>query len=391
MSNYKEYLLSAYAVKPNSGSEPGLGWEWLKALDETKKFKITLITDSEFKDMLDKEILKLNNCKVLYINQPKFVRKICWNQGSWSFYLFYRIWQIRAMIKLLLLNKYKYFDIIHHLNMIGYREPGCLWFLKPREKFIVGPLGGLNTIPNGYLNKSITAKVKSFLNLISFYDPYVKKCLKSSDVIFSANSNSKRILENFNYSSHLLNETGVQIDSKPSTLIDRDIDVLWVGKMVDRKMPDIFFEVSKHLKNSKIVAIGDDTDINFNLKKEYSKYIDFKGIIPRDEVFDLMCRSKILLFPSIDEGTPWVVLEAMSKGVIVLSHNLAGMKDVIPCQWQIDATGFNNSCDLFLSKIFGLLSDNASMERNSKLALIYAAKSSWKNKINEFLNKAEID
>ena len=104
-----------------------------------------------------------------------------------------------------------------------------------------------------------------------------------------------------------------------------------------------------------------------------------------------MSRSKILLFPSIDEGTPWVVLEAMSKGVIVLSHNLAGMKDVIPNQWQIEATGFNNSCDLFLARILELLSDKSSLEKDSKLALKYAIKSSWENKINEFMKKAEID
>ncbi len=33
------------------------------------------------------------------------------------------------------------------------------------------------------------------------------------------------------------------MDYKASGIRDRDIDLLWVGKMVDRKMPDIFLKL----------------------------------------------------------------------------------------------------------------------------------------------------
>ena len=64
------------------GSEPGLGWEWLKALSDKRLFRITLITESEFKDELLAEKDNLENVEFVFVSQPKFVRRMCWNQGT---------------------------------------------------------------------------------------------------------------------------------------------------------------------------------------------------------------------------------------------------------------------------------------------------------------------
>ena len=64
----------------------------------------------------------------------------------------YNIWQKRAYqqaLKILSTNK---IDIIHQLNMIGFREPGYLWKIKDIP-FVWGPVGGLGFIPFSFLKR----------------------------------------------------------------------------------------------------------------------------------------------------------------------------------------------------------------------------------------------
>lgn len=41
-------------------------------------------------------------------------------------------------------------DILHQLNMIGFREPGYLWKIK-EVPFVWGPIGGMELMPMEYL------------------------------------------------------------------------------------------------------------------------------------------------------------------------------------------------------------------------------------------------
>jgi hypothetical protein len=62
-----------------------------------------------------------------------------------SYYWFYKVWQKNAYKLALELDKKENFDLIHQLNMVGYREPGYLW--KIDKPFVWGPIGGLENSP----------------------------------------------------------------------------------------------------------------------------------------------------------------------------------------------------------------------------------------------------
>ena len=55
----KNYLLSAYAMRPHSGSEPGVGWEWLKAINSLGKYNITCFVEKEWEEEIKLEANRL--------------------------------------------------------------------------------------------------------------------------------------------------------------------------------------------------------------------------------------------------------------------------------------------------------------------------------------------
>jgi glycosyltransferase involved in cell wall biosynthesis len=390
MSGKLNYLLSAYSVKPYAGSEPGLGWYWLKELVK-QKYKVFLVTESEFQKELDDWIKNENieNIEILYVSIGKLGRRLCWNQGSWIFYLFYRIWQFKAF--LISLHKWRKIDFkfIHHLNMIGYRELGFQWMRRGIK--ISGPLGGMNRVSDGFdksFKSKIIRKLKHNLNFISFYDPFVLKALKQSNFILAANSESQYELNRRGFNPILLNETGVD-DYSAYNSEKKDYDIIFVGKLVERKQPDLFIEVvkkiSKHNKDIKSLIIGDGPLLEtlLNQIKTEKLPIELRIKVDRSEVLRCMGKSKIMLFPSIDEGTPWVVLEALSVGIPVLSHNCCGMADIIDNEFLISPISFQNSVVEFSSLVLKTFKST-----NFKYNI---SKHFWRKKIDNFISIIDND
>lgn len=62
--------------------------------------------------------------------------------------------------------------------------------------------------------------------------------------------------------------------------------------------------------------------------------ITFQGILPHKEVLDQMKQSGLLIHPSLSEGTPNVVLEAMQFGLPCIVANWLGADEIIVHQWN---------------------------------------------------------
>lgn len=112
--------------------------------------------------------------------------------------------------------------------------------------------------------------------------------------------------------------------------------ILFVGRLEPQKRPLLFLEIIKQAKaqsNIKIEAIilGDG-----RLKQEMLAYcethqlldvVTFKGKVPN--VPEYMASANLLLCTSAFEGTPNVILEAMSMELPVVSANFAGIKELV--------------------------------------------------------------
>jgi glycosyltransferase involved in cell wall biosynthesis len=115
----------------------------------------------------------------------------------------------------------------------------------------------------------------------------------------------------------------------------REIDLLGVGSLINLKNFKVFINVVHRLKSEfpsiRTMIIGDGNlrnKLNQQTKQlGLQNNIEFTGSIKRSEVFEFMKRSKILLHPSLFEGSGLVFAEALANGMHIASYNVGYAKE----------------------------------------------------------------
>jgi glycosyltransferase involved in cell wall biosynthesis len=94
------------------------------------------------------------------------------------------------------------------------------------------------------------------------------------------------------------------------------------------------------------------------------RVVFFAGPLSRDEVAEVLGKASIFVFPSLKEGLPLSVLEAMACGVPTVGSDISGVNDLVE-------DGVNGllvppaNSPLFAEAILGLLDNNRLRSRMS--------------------------
>jgi len=383
-----------------------MGWHWVTHLAD--HCQLYVITEKGFQEDIEKALPQLNLNFVPefhYIDIGDKARKLFWKQGSYSFYSHYKQWQKQACQLARKLIAAKKVDIIHQLNLIGFREPGYLWTLSNQVPFIWGPVGGYNQVPLNYIAK-FDFKNKLFYfakHLINYMQVHfhsrVKKAFFSASRVLAESSTTKKILKRiYGIDAILMNETGADFKgffSHPSFCNENKFHLLWVGRIQGLKALPLASRVLKELNGEipiKITVAGDGPDeeackemvVNYGL----SDVVFFKGRIPNTEVKNLMRTHDLLFFTSLKEGTPHVILEALSNGLPVLCHDACGHGDIVDgaCGIKIPMLSFEKSVAMFAEKIRYLYHNQEKLLQFSNGARDSVLKHSWENKAEQMVN-----
>ena len=339
-------LINAYAVSPNWGSEPGMGWNWVTNL--ARYCNLHVITEGEWRDEIEKAVEShpnRDNLHFHYLPVSDEIRKMCWNQGDWRFYKYYRDWQKRSLALAREIVSKEKIDVLHQLNMIGFREPGLLWKIKDIP-FVWGPVGGMEMMSTGFLKGEpmklkIALYVKNFLNNIQRrYQSNVINALNRAGGLSAATKGVYDFISEYHQKDVvLLNETGCYERELPKKDSHKEcFDIVWVGKFDFRKQVGLAIECLARLKDCKevrlhIIGPGSDSET-----KRYHELADRLGVndmivwhgrIPNAEVQQIMREGDVFLFTSIMEGTPHVVLEAIQNGLPVICFDACGQSGVV--------------------------------------------------------------
>lgn len=336
-------LVNAYACSPNMGSEPGMAWNWCVNL--AKYCELFIITEEEFRDKIEAVVPTLPQGKNMhfYFNPvtPE-VRRMCWNQGDWRFYWHYRQWQKRTLEIARQICAEQKIDIIHQLNMIGYREPGLLWKIKG-PKFVWGPVGGMETMPIAYLNDAgfkskLFNLIKNSVNTLQYkLQPNFHKALSRADVLIAATRGCQEIIQQYYKADvQLINETGCYPqDSINKTTPNRyQFNILWCGKFDFRKRLDIAIRTMATMTDLEVklhVAGMGDMDKYKGLARDcgVEDNVIFHGQVNHEEINILMQQSDVFLFTSIMDATSTVVMEAIQNLLPVVCFDTCGFGTVV--------------------------------------------------------------
>ena len=352
-------LINAYACSPGMGSEPGMAWNWVVNL--AKFCELYIITEGEFREKIEAVVptLEQGGSMHFYYNPVSDeIRKMCWNQGDWRFYKYYRQWQWKTYLMAKDICEKEKIDVLHQLNMIGFREPGYLWKLSKENgvPFVWGPVDAKDKFPVAYLDGA-SLKTKLFMRLKNFltsiqlrYSSRVRAAAHQASVIFSASSNSQRSFKKYmGIESPLLNETGCYIeksslmgktDGEIENRLIKDkssketFDVLWVGKMDFRKQLALALrsitECARPNMRLHIVGGGNAEPYQeLALQLGIAERCIWHGAVSHEEVQKLMQESDVFFFTSVAEGTPHVVLEAIGNHLPVVCFDTCGQGDSV--------------------------------------------------------------
>jgi len=182
----------------------------------------------------------------------------------------------------------------------------------------------------------------------------------------------------------------VEFDKKRNTRLK----ILSVGTFQKRKQPELFADIAKRFSECDFYWIGEGELKSIVTEKKRVERIDNLFLLDNmqhSELSKFMSSCDIFLFPSIHEGFPKVIVEAMASGLPVIAFDKYGPEAVIDSK-----TGFVVSNKDKMIKKLELLIKNKNLRKEYSQNAIQRAKEfdwkivvkKWEEVIFNLLNRA---
>ncbi|MBQ2380710.1 MAG: glycosyltransferase [Akkermansia sp.] len=419
MGSKLKILLACFACRPNSGSESGMGWNF--AINVAKYHDVHVLVAHWDEESITQYIKKFpnetKNLSFHFIQDPNYLSaKKMWAPlfnflYKPSFYFFYKKWQKRAYEYAYQLHLKEHFDIIHQVNIAGYRSPGFLWKLD--APFVIGPLGGFTQtnwklLSGQNIRDILYIGMRNIVNAMQKRYGYAARTLsKHADTILvSDNGGALDIKKHWKRDSTIMLEVGTYSNGANRQPASRDktqpLRICWVGHLINTKALHLLLPALKYCKHPihlEIVGGGPQfTDWkNLAQRLQIENNVIFKGEKKHDDVLSIMSQCHLLCISSIKEGgTGTVALEALQNGLPIVCLNHCGYSTVVNENTgiKIPITNHNQIAKDFAAA-FDYLYENEELRYKMALNCLKQSKIySWDEKIkklcsiyNQVLNK----
>lgn len=349
-------LISAYACEPEKGSEPEVGWNWVKHIAQFAD--VWVITRTNNRKSIEKVLAResMSNVHWIYFDLPRW---LCfWKKGQRGVHLYYYLWQVGICFLVRRLHQKVGFDLIHHVTFGNYWLPSFLPLLS--VPFIWGPVGGGESAPKAfYAVYSTNAKFRELLRdlarFISDYNPIHRFIAKKVSVALATTEQTadrikkrlgiKRVyvMPQFAMSREKL----IYLEEiSSSTVSEKTGSVIFIsvgrnlgykgfhlGLMAFRKLVEKYENCEYWITNT-----GPEHQYLKNLarKLSISDKVRFLGKLNSlQDVYQTIAKSDVLVHPALHEAFGNAVLEGMALRKPVICLDLGG-----PALQVTEETGF---------------------------------------------------
>ncbi|NJN10975.1 MAG: glycosyltransferase [Richelia sp. RM1_1_1] len=330
-------LISAYACRPNMGSEPGVGWNTVQEL--AKYHQVWVLTREDNRPSIKAE-LQLNplpGLEFIYVDLPL---SKWWKLGLGGVHLHHYLWQVKAYLVARKIHREIGFDIAHHVTYVRYSSPSFLSLLQ--IPFIWGPVGGGESAPKAFWQDfSFRAKlyeiIRSLAHRLGESDPFVKLTAQRSQVIRATTEDSAKRLHQIGAKNvQIFSESGLSNEeiknlsqcmmpeNSPVRFISMARLLHWKGlhlgvqAFAKADLPDNaqYWIIGEGPERKRLQSLAEELGIAHQVK--------FWGRLPRDKTLSKLSQAHVLLHPSLHDSGGWVCLEAMATGRPVICLDLGG-------------------------------------------------------------------
>lgn len=332
-------LVSAYACEPGKGSEPGVGWNWVRQI---ARFHDVWVLTRESNRKLIEDDQRENpwpNVQWIYYDTPQWTR--FWKRGTRGVQIYYYMWQIGIYRLAKRLHTQEKFDIVHHITFGNYWLPSFLPYLD--APFVWGPVGGGENAPASFhktfsFRNRVFERVRDVIRGIAHINPFVRMNARRSRIaLVKANETGDSLRKLGAKHVEQVFEAGIhphEYDSLSQLNIREDgaLRLVSIGRMLHWKGFHLglmaFAEFCKQSPDSEYWLIGGGREKD-NLRELVKSLgiadkVQFLGSIPRSEVLERLQECDVLVHPSLHDSGGWVCMEAMAAGRPVLCLNLGG-------------------------------------------------------------------
>ena len=405
-------LLSAFAFDPGGTSESALGWRIASGL-AARGHDVTVIfghlrpgpRDPDNLQTVDIRCREAGLLRAVHIEGDhiaKLMVRLSGNPGLWwLFYRGYRRWQRQALRIARELHAAQPFDLTHHLNFIGFREPGEIWKLGLPHFW--GPVSGSPMVPWAFL---VTFSPGQFYrwggrNLGNWWQIRTSRICRAaalaSSRIWAVSASDMEVVEkHWKVKASPLLETGAHI--APGSRVrfrhtGEALRIIWSGRFDPIKVLPVVFAALEQVGDRpwELHILGDGPEKSRWRRAEASHRLSGKviwhGMLPLAEALKVMDQGHVFLHSSVKEGTPHVVLEALAMGLPVICHDACGMGVAVDerCGIKVPLRDPLTSSNGFSRAIGRFLDDESLVSRLSEGAIRRASELSWDSKIDAFL------
>lgn len=329
-------LISAYACRPNMGSEPGVGWNTVQEL--CKYYRVWVLTRQDNRPEIEvyTAINSKPNLNFVYCEPPQLL-KLWWSSTQLPHYY---LWQIEAYFTARQLHREIEFDLAHHITYVRYSTPSFLSLLP--IPFIWGPVGGGEYAPQAFWQDfSFKGKVyeilRSSAHKIGAKDPFARITARKSRLVRVTTQDTARQVRN-------MGATRIEVFSE-SGLSQAEIAALGQYELSEN-FPIRFISMARllhwkglHLSIRAFANAGLSNKVEYwilgegpekaNLesltrKLNIERQVKFWGRLPRDKTLEHLQNCHVLIHPSLHDSGGWVCLEAMAAGRPVICLDTGG-------------------------------------------------------------------
>jgi glycosyltransferase involved in cell wall biosynthesis len=341
-------LLSAYACRPDAGSEPGVGWNWATHL-AARGIDVHVLVAKRNQQAVEAGLREnaIPNLHFTYVAVPyEWTKK---NEG-----LHYAVWQFSALKAARELASKFEFQLAHHVTYASVHVPSQLWRLGIPVVF--GPVGGGQTAPPGMLpyfgREKGRERLRSSLTHALPYSALHRQWLGRMSFILAANHDTLNIVRRLGCKrTNLMCDTAIptsyfaeasrdfgsrSCESRNTEDRGEPLRLLWVGRMLTRKALPLALDALKRVRRNVTLTIaGDGLDprkVDEMIQdRSLQGKVFWKG--SRLTLTDLRmayAEHDAMLFTSLRDTFGSQVLEAMAMGLPIITLDLHGAHDFVP-------------------------------------------------------------
>ncbi len=374
-----QVLLVAYACEPDSGSEPGTGWN--TALSLARLHDVTVVTRANNQQRIEACLLTMNSVnkpRFIYIDPPRWLLKLK-SLGLLSIQMFYLAWQREVCLAGEVVDRS--YDVVHQLTFNSFEVPPFL-FSHMNAKKVWGPIGGAQTVSNQMLaafhrKNALKEYLRKWRVSLSARNPWTRSTLKKTDLVLFANRETEDLLSNCcTGKTASMIDVGVDLErfcKKESQKTSDVVTFLSAGRLEDRKGVQLLLEafslLASKFSNVRLQIVGTGPNRvsleSYVKSKNLEKIIHFVGAVSHEEMRLQYEAADVFVFSSLRDTSGTVVLEAMAMclPVVCFHHQGAALMVDETCALRVPVGSYQSSVQA-LSDALARFTEDINMRQN---------------------------